>query len=717
MPVPCADGRGGAPGMILPLSRKIRLRPTILMLFVLLTVPVFLAIVSITYVSNETIAVSNADTLIGRFRKDAVQNISDMLDPIKSLVRSAAILGGQQPDFYSDNRSLKYLFSILVHSDKLVSVYVGLEDGSFRQARRMSPNVEVQDKLPPKNTRFAYRWIDPPGNSRPVDHYLFLNENHDEVGASQQETTYDPRPRLWYRKTVQQGRVYITDPDLFAALGLIGFTIAAPIKVNGKIVGVAAADLTLEGLSDYLAQSKISPNTTSYVLNAQDGVIANSEVAKTYTISDGQVQLRHIASLDSKLPAVAYNNRPANGDDYSFSYNGNQYVASYTTLPLQMGSKWQLFIITPLDDFMHKFKAHNAKLLILGLVAIALEIVVIYFLSAALSAPLERLALKVSRIESLTGEEERVRESPIREISVLQKAIDTLDSTVKSFAAFVPVGLVKQLLESEQKLELGGRSRFLTIFFSDLEAFSTLTEAVPSQSLVTRISAYLEVVTRAVTRELGTIDKFIGDGVMAFWGAPALLEDHAWHACVAALRIREELHGLNEEWAKERQKPLNIRIGIHSDAVLVGNIGSKSRMAYTVMGDGVNVASRLEGVNKIYGTRICISHSVFRETGDRLCVRPIDEVMVKGRRGKIPIYELIGAYGAAPELEPDAAALRLCELTQLAYEALVQENFPLAKARYKTVLDEFPEDSVALEIVRRLAATEPARRSHRHASE
>src|SRR6185312_16767910 len=104
----------------------------------------------------------------------------------------------------------------------------------------------------PKNTRFAYRWIDPPGNSRPVDHYLFLNENHDEVGASQQETTYDPRPRLWYRKTVQQGRVYITDPDLFAALGLIGFTIADPIKVNGKIVGVAAADLTLEGLSDYL---------------------------------------------------------------------------------------------------------------------------------------------------------------------------------------------------------------------------------------------------------------------------------------------------------------------------------------------------------------------------------------------------------------------------------------------------------------------------------
>jgi adenylate cyclase len=704
--------------MIGRISRKIRLRPTILTLFVLLTVPVFLAIVSFTYLSNEQIARQDADSLIARFRTDAVQNITDTLDPIKSLVRSAAVVGSQQPDFYSDNRALRYLFTILIHSDKLASVYVGLENGSFRQARRINPSVEVQDKLPPKGVKFAYRWIEPPGGSAPVDHYLFLDDNHSEIGSSQQETTYDPRPRLWYRKTVQQGGIYITDPDVFAALGLIGFTIADPIKIDGKTVGVAAADMTLNGLSQYLAQSKISPGTLSYILNAQDGVIADSELEKTYTVVDGGVQLRHIASLENKLPAIAYNHRPANSDKlYSFSYDNKQYVASYMILPLQLSSNWRLFTITPLDDFMSAFRKHNIRLLVIGLVAIAIEIIVIYFLSAALSAPLERLALKVGRIEDLSGDSTHSPDSPIREVSVLAKAIDTLDSTVRSFTAFVPVGLVKQLLNSDQRLELGGRSRFLTIFFSDLEAFSTLTEAVPSQTLVSRISAYLEVVTNAVNSELGTIDKFIGDGVMAFWGAPALLDDHAWHACAAALRSQKELHGLNEEWAKEGQKPLNIRIGIHSDAVLVGNIGSKSRMAYTVMGDGVNVASRLEGINKIYGTRICISHSVFREAGDRLCVRPIDEVLVKGRRSKIPIYELMGVYGAGPEIEPDAADLRLCELTQLAYEALVQENSALARVRYKKVLDEFPEDTVALEIARRLAAAESTRRIHRQASD
>ncbi|HSS83034.1 MAG TPA: adenylate/guanylate cyclase domain-containing protein, partial [Reyranella sp.] len=337
--------------------------------------------------------------------------------------------------------------------------------------------------------------------------------------------------------------------------------------------------------------------------------------------------------------------------------------------------------------------------------------------------------------------------------------------------------LVIQLLQSEQKLELGGHSRFLTIFFSDLEAFSTLSEQVPSQELLLRVSAYLELVTKTVNQELGTIDKFIGDGVMAFWGAPALLEDHAWRACVAAMRIQRGMDALNERWreggtkpfkirigihsdavmvgnigSKERMsytvmgdgvmafwgapalledhawracvaalriqrgidalnerwrvegmKPFKIRIGIHSDAVMVGNIGSKERMSYTVMGDGVNIASRLEGINKEFGTRTCIGHSVFKEAGERLCVRPIDDVTVKGRRSKIPIYELLGVFGADdPELEPDAATLELCRMTRLAYEALIKEDHALASRRYREILAKFPDDPVSSILAKRL---------------
>ena len=344
------------------------------------------------------------------------------------------------------------------------------------------------------------------------------------------------------------------------------------------------------------------------------------------------------------------------------------------------------------------------------MIAIGVQILIIYFLSAVVSSPLERLALKVAKIEDLGRHNLPPLRSAIAEISVLSRAIDTLDATVKAFAAFVPVGLVGQLITSDRRLELGGHSRFLTIFFSDLEAFSTLSEEVPAQELMTRLSAYFEIVTKAVNDEAGTIDKFIGDGVMAFWGAPALLEDHAWRACLAALRIRRDMDALNGRWQSEESKLLNIRIGIHSDAVLVGNVGSADRMGYTVIGDGVNIAARLESINKEYGTRLCISHSVFKEAGERLCVRPIDDVAVKGRRTKVPIYELMGAFGADHELEPDSEMVRLCRLTRLAHEALVQGDFALALGRYHEILVEFPDDTVSRELVRRLSSIESARR-------
>ena len=322
-----------------------------------------------------------------------------------------------------------------------------------------------------------------------------------------------------------------------------------------------------------------------------------------------------------------------------------------------------------------------------------------------ISAPLEQLATKVTKIQDLGGEPLPLLESPIREVAVLSKAIHTLDALVSSFAAFVPVGLVRQLLDSNQKLAIGGHSRFLTIFFSDLESFSTLSEELPSQELLLRVSAYLEVVTKSINQESGTVDKFIGDGVMAFWGAPVHLDDHAWRACVAALRIQQGMKTLNAHWVAEGLKPLNVRIGIHSDAVLVGNIGSAERISYTAMGDGVNIAARLEGTNKEYGTLICVSHSVYKEAGERLCMRPVDDAAVKGRRGHIAIYEVMGAYGAGADLEPDAAAIRLCKLTRDAYATLIAGDSALALQRYNDILAEFPTDPVALTLARRLAGS------------
>ncbi|WP_020694110.1 adenylate/guanylate cyclase domain-containing protein [Reyranella massiliensis] len=697
---------------------NLRLRPSILTLFVLLTVPVFIAIVAVNYVSNERIARDNAESLLKRFNVEAVENIQNVFEPIKSLVRSAAAVGSEQPDFFESKSSVAYLFSILQHSQRIISVYVGMTDGAFRQARQINPAVEIQGKLPPPGTRYAERWIDPSLRSAPVDHYIFLDAERRELGSSELTTSYDPRARLWYRTAQQTGGISVSDVDVFATLGLVGFTVGAPFYKDDTLQGVAAADITLDDLSNYLAERKVSPGTLSYILDHQGRVIANSERARTYASHAGRVELQHITSLGNDLPAVAFSFRPR-GDEqmFSFSHGGKDYVASLTTLPPSFGKKWQLFVVSPLSDFTSIFVEHNNKLFAFGLIAIALQILIIYFLSSVVSAPLEKLARKVTQIQDLgSGETLPALHSPIREVALLSRAIDTLDAAVKSFAAFVPIGLVRELLDSDQKLELGGHSRFLTIFFSDLESFSTLSEELPSQELLLRVSAYLEVVTKAVNEEHGTIDKFIGDGVMAFWGAPALLDDHALRACYSALRIRQAMAALNARWEAEGGKPLRIRVGIHSDAVLVGNIGSKERMSYTVIGDGVNVASRLEGINKEYGTRICISHSVFKEAGDQLCVRPIDDVVVKGRRSKVPIYELVGAYGIGEEFKPDAATEKLCRMTRVAYEALIAEDFALALERYRAILNEYPDDTVANEMAKRLVATETTPRVQRQMS-
>ena len=221
------------------------------------------------------------------------------------------------------------------------------------------------------------------------------------------------------------------------------------------------------------------------------------------------------------------------------------------------------------------------------------------------------------------------------------------------FQHYLSPEVVTEVLEQPDLLGLRGRVQEVTIFFSDLAEFTSIAERLAPEELTQLLNDYLTPMTDIIQTHGGCLDKYEGDLIMSFFGAPVHYPDHALRACFAALGNQAHLARLREEFRRQGRPLLYARIGLATGAVRVGNMGSEMRFDYTVMGDYANLASRLEGVNKLYGTSILISESTRREAGDALCVRELDLVRVKGRAEPVRIYELLAKAGELPpEWEP-----------------------------------------------------------------
>ena len=215
-----------------------------------------------------------------------------------------------------------------------------------------------------------------------------------------------------------------------------------------------------------------------------------------------------------------------------------------------------------------------------------------------------------------------------------------------TFKRYVSSSVVDELLRSADSVKLGGEAKQLTIQFSDIAGFTSLSEALTPEQVVEFLNQYLSQMTAEVEAEQGIVDKYIGDAVMAFWGAPLPLADHADHACRAALRQLRRVAGLREGWVGRGDlSRFHVRVGLHSGEVIVGNIGSDTRMDYTIIGDAVNLASRLEGMNKVYGTHLLISEDTRRLLQGGYVLRELDTIRVVGKSRPVRIYELAGEGG------------------------------------------------------------------------
>ena len=211
-----------------------------------------------------------------------------------------------------------------------------------------------------------------------------------------------------------------------------------------------------------------------------------------------------------------------------------------------------------------------------------------------------------------------------------------------AFTYYVSSSVVNEMLKHPEKLKLGGDRRELSVLFSDIRGFTTIAEGLTPEELVHLLNEYLTVMTDIVFKYDGTLDKYMGDAIMAIFGAPLDLPDHPIKACHSALEMIEELKNLNQKWIAEGKHPMDIGIGINTGPMMVGNMGSAQRFDFTAMGDSVNLGSRLEGVNKSYKTNIIISEFTFERVKNEFTCMELDAVRVKGKKRPVKIYSLVG---------------------------------------------------------------------------
>lgn len=219
------------------------------------------------------------------------------------------------------------------------------------------------------------------------------------------------------------------------------------------------------------------------------------------------------------------------------------------------------------------------------------------------------------------------------------------------FSTYVNPAVVEELIADPDKLKLGGERKHLTVMFSDIEGFTTISERMPSDQLVALLNEYFSNMTDIILRNSGTLDKFFGDAIIAFWGAPLSQEDHALRASVTALEMQTMLAELRARWRHEGKPVIHTRIGINTGDMVVGNMGGAEKFDYTVIGDSVNIASRLEGANKLYRVNVMVSESTYEAVKHKVLGREIDLLSIKGRSEPVRTFELLCPLDG--RIEPD----------------------------------------------------------------
>jgi len=650
-----------------PDTRRLKLRITIPLAVFLMMGTLSGLLFGLHYAVTSRIVRDFARVLLDPVAAVVTERARDFLHEVERASEMGADLASEQNGEMEDMHRLEaYEMSILRTHSGVSYVQLGDASGRFLLVERTKTGaLDTNEIRDPASRENEWHRRDP---GQGVDNY-----REEKI---QNAESYDPRLRPWYQGASGSSKVFWTEPYVHAAHHLPVIT-AARASRNGKIV--SSATVSLEGLSSFLKTIELHGRTVNTVILESDGtVIAASE---GMDIGAGDAKTLVLPKLEaSKAPLLQELSRHADvresiakTREFSFVLEAaeGRYLGVLQPLHVGEGRTWIAVAMVPEAPYLGQIRSGFFQSAAIALVIILVFIIAAMLLSRTVVQPLHAIAEETRLIRKLSFEDRTITNSRFDEIAEITDAYKSLKRGLRAFEKYVPLKLVRTLLENGEEPVLGGRVEELTIFFSDVRGFSTFSETMSPEALAEMLGDYLQTLTNVVSTEAGTVDKFIGDAVMAFWNAPKPVEDHAYKAVVAAIACQKAVDGMKES------ELLYTRIGIHTGRVMVGNFGAKERMGYTVMGDSVNLAARLEGVNKEYGTKVLISETTLAQIKGRIVCRRVDRIAVKGKSQATDIYEVIGLPGAISDEMIQAA-----KAYDEGLEAYLQQDFQGALAKF-----------------------------------
>ncbi len=601
-----------------------------------------------SYVSTRDSLLQFSRDLIDQNARVVTEQVRGFLGPARTAAELTLALVQRKMVTAEDPESLeKYFYDFMRVHPTVSMLNYGDTRGHFVMVKRQ-PDESLSTKLVTRDPlRVVWRHRNP---EDPVERV------REEKWDPQDQ--YDPRTRPWYKGAVTANGLFWTGVYVFHTDRLPGVTASIPYRSEQEhLMGVLSVDIALVDVSTFLAQNiRVGTSGEAFLLDEKGQIIATRDESKLVLDDPSHPEKRRLSRLEEShrpeiaalagIPEVAahvrevFSGRDPGSMTLRYRVAGNDYVCTLRTIGVVQENRWLVGVLAREDEFLAAAKQANRRGLLIALFLVVIALLAGLALSRLIARGLHHLVEESGKVRNMDLASSQQMHSPFLEIDEVLGAFEAMKTGLRGFEKYVPTKLVRQLLEERQEPELGGNVRTLTILFSDIKGFTSISERLDPLELSRQLGDYLSIVTRAIQEHQGTVDKYIGDAVMAFWGAPHEPEDPAGLACQAILQSLEQLEKVSSD--KPFLKDFFTRIGIHTASVVVGNFGSEDRLNYTAIGDGVNLASRLEGLNKVFGTQILVSEDTAQLVRDSFALRKLASVAVVGKKQACVVYELMG---------------------------------------------------------------------------